>query len=100
MRTPNLAIVVIVLCGAAVGFARTTLAPSCNCEPVNPPEARALLKKFAAIGELGSVPSPEVLKAQSKWAWFMTWSGRSVERAKTSYDNPYIPTRGDPIPGQ
>lgn len=56
--------------------------------------------KVVALGELGTVPSPEILKAQPKWAWFMLWSGRFAERAKTGYDNHYILTRGDPIPGQ
>lgn len=31
--------------------------------------------KVIALGEVGRVPSPEVLAAQPHWAWFMIWAG-------------------------
>jgi mannan endo-1,4-beta-mannosidase len=33
--------------------------------------------KPIALGEVGSIPSPEVLKAQPKWTFYMTWAGMS-----------------------
>ncbi|MEI9972186.1 MAG: hypothetical protein WDO73_09080, partial [Ignavibacteriota bacterium] len=33
--------------------------------------------KPIALGEVGSIPSPEILKAQPKWTFFMTWGGMS-----------------------
>jgi mannan endo-1,4-beta-mannosidase len=29
--------------------------------------------KPIALGEVGSVPSPEILKSQPRWTWFMQW---------------------------
>jgi len=31
--------------------------------------------KPIGLGEVGSIPSPETLKAQPKWAFYMTWGG-------------------------
>ena len=31
--------------------------------------------KPIALGEVGAIPSPEVLKAQPKWTFYMTWAG-------------------------
>jgi len=31
--------------------------------------------KPIALGEVGTIPSPEVLKAQPKWTFYMTWAG-------------------------
>ena len=33
--------------------------------------------KPIGLGEVGSIPTPEVLKAQPKWAFYMTWGGMS-----------------------
>jgi mannan endo-1,4-beta-mannosidase len=57
--------------------------------------------KPVALGEVGAVPSPEVLKAQPKWAWFMSWSdivelANSVEALRATYDAPNVLTRDDP----
>jgi mannan endo-1,4-beta-mannosidase len=50
--------------------------------------------KLIALGEVGSVPSPEVLRSQPRWTWFMRWgdsngSGPEAARAfQTTYDSP------------
>lgn len=31
--------------------------------------------KPIALGEVGTIPSPEILKAQPKWTFYMTWGG-------------------------
>jgi mannan endo-1,4-beta-mannosidase len=31
--------------------------------------------KPIALGEVGAIPSPEILKSQPKWTFFMTWAG-------------------------
>lgn len=44
----------------------------------NEADYNSLLKLAAgkpiALGEVGHMPSPEQLKAQPQWAWFMTWA--------------------------
>ncbi len=37
--------------------------------------------KPVALGEVGRVPSPEVLAAQPRWAWFMVWAEWLVDPA-------------------
>ena len=57
--------------------------------------------KPIALGEVGRPPSAEVLKAQPKWAWFMVWGGgldRQAEALQTAYGDPYLISRGDPLP--
>jgi len=57
--------------------------------------------KPIALGEVGRPPSAEVLKAQPRWAWFMVWSGgvdRQSDALKAAYGNPYLISRGDPLP--
>ena len=54
-----------------------------------------------ALGEVGRPPSPEVIKAQPRWAWFMVWGGgvdRQSDALKAAYGNPYLFSRGDPLP--
>ena len=34
--------------------------------------------KPVALGEVGTMPTPEILVSQPLWAWFMTWSGFAV----------------------
>lgn len=31
--------------------------------------------KPVALGEVGDLPTPELLEAQPRWCWFLTWSG-------------------------
>lgn len=57
--------------------------------------------KPIALGEVGAVPSPAVLKEQPKWAWFMTWSeivevGNPVEALQATYNAPTTLSRDDP----
>ena len=56
--------------------------------------------KPVALGEVGTPPSAEVLKAQPKWAFFMLWAGMVNDRIKPPYTNPYLIHRGDPIPAK
>jgi len=39
--------------------------------------------KLIALGELGSLPTPEQLKAMNKFAWFMVWTGFTDDRYNT-----------------
>ena len=57
--------------------------------------------KPVALGEVGAVPSPAVLKEQPKWTWFMSWSeiverANSVEDLRATYTAPNVLTRDDP----
>lgn len=36
--------------------------------------------KPIALGEVGSVPSPQVLKEQNRWTWFMQWGEPDYDR--------------------
>ena len=54
--------------------------------------------KPVALGEVGTPPSADVLKAQPKWAFFMHWAGMVNDRIKPAYTNPSLIHRGDPIP--
>ncbi len=57
--------------------------------------------KPIALGEVGTPPSAEVLKAQPRWVWFMDWGGgveRQADRLKAAYNNPWVLSRGDPLP--
>ena len=69
------------------------------------PDPEAIIRAYVEIGlgEVGVPPTPEILKSQPKWVWFMTWSGdeeRMADRFKAAYTNPYFVNRGDPIPGK
>jgi mannan endo-1,4-beta-mannosidase len=57
--------------------------------------------KPIALGEVGALPAPAVLKEQPKWAWFMSWSdvverANSVEDLRATYTAPSVLTRDDP----
>jgi mannan endo-1,4-beta-mannosidase len=57
--------------------------------------------KPVALGEVGAVPSPAVLREQPKWAWFMSWSeiverANSVDDLRATYTAPNVLTRDDP----
>jgi len=59
--------------------------------------------RVIALGEVGAPPSPEVLKAQPRWAWFMGWAGHmdSAENAaavKIIFNDPRTRSRGEPLP--
>jgi len=50
--------------------------------------------KLIALGEIGNAPTPEILKTQNKFAWFMIWAGFTAPRLNTPealkaiYDSP------------
>lgn len=58
--------------------------------------------KPVALGEIGRVPSLEVLKAQPKWAWFLIWAdflqASKPEDAKALFNDPRTRNRGDELP--
>jgi mannan endo-1,4-beta-mannosidase len=57
--------------------------------------------KLIALGEVGVVPSPLVLKQQPRWTWFMIWSefaegANSLENLRATFAAPTILNRDDP----
>jgi mannan endo-1,4-beta-mannosidase len=57
--------------------------------------------KPIALGEVGGVPTPEVLAKQPRWTYFMCWSEfiqehNSVELVNAIYHAPQVLTRDDP----
>jgi len=57
--------------------------------------------KPVALGEVGSIPSPEVLGKQPKYAWFMSWSewvqdANSLDALRAVYDSAQTASRNDP----
>lgn len=57
--------------------------------------------KPVALGEVGRVPSPQTLKEQPKWTWFMTWSefverGNDLDALRAVYNAPMTLHRDDP----
>ena len=56
--------------------------------------------KLIALGEVGEVPSPEVLSLQPLWAWFMIWGDfvdthNSPAQIRTLYGDPRVMTHAD-----
>lgn len=56
--------------------------------------------KPIALGEVGYIPSPAVLKAQPGWTYFMTWSewveeANSLDAVKALFDAPQTLSRND-----
>ncbi|WP_156250233.1 glycosyl hydrolase [Pseudactinotalea terrae] len=52
-----------------------------------------------ALGEVGAMPTPEILDSQPAWTWFMTWTGRltsdnTAEEVVRLYDNARVRHRG------
>ena len=51
--------------------------------------------KLIALGEIGNVPTPEILEKQNKYAWFMIWTGftspriNSEEALKNLFTSPH-----------
>jgi mannan endo-1,4-beta-mannosidase len=58
--------------------------------------------KPIALGEVGAVPTAEILATQPRWAYFMVWSGgginfpNSVDALNTIYHAPRLLTRDNP----
>ena len=56
--------------------------------------------KLIALGEVGVMPTPEILIAQPKWSWFMCWASfpwtdNSREAVKTLYNDPRVITKDE-----
>jgi len=54
--------------------------------------------KPVALGEVGQVPTPEILEAQPRWAWFMIWTnfltkGNTPEAVRALFDSPRVLSR-------
>jgi mannan endo-1,4-beta-mannosidase len=47
-------------------------------------------KKPIALGEVGAPPSPDKLKEQPKWAWFMTWGEPAGKATTDAYANTQV----------
>jgi mannan endo-1,4-beta-mannosidase len=58
--------------------------------------------KPVALGEIGRPPSPDSLKSQPKWAWFMGWSDifdrQATDAHKALFADPRTLSRGDKLP--
>lgn len=57
--------------------------------------------KPLALGEVGAVPSPDVLAAQPLWTWFMAWDTlvqkhNTAEELTATYESPRALSLGDP----
>jgi mannan endo-1,4-beta-mannosidase len=57
--------------------------------------------KPIALGEVGGLPSPEVLETQPRWTYFMCWSEfiqehNSLDLVNAIYHDPQVLTRDDP----
>lgn len=58
--------------------------------------------KVVALGEVGEVPSPEILEHQPRWTWFMIWGDfvnthNTPQQIQNLYDSPRILTHEDLI---
>lgn len=55
-----------------------------------------------ALGEVGAVPTPAILKSQTKWAWFMVWADllrlSKPEVVRELYADPHTISRGETLP--
>ena len=56
--------------------------------------------KPIVLGEVGTAPSPDVLKAQPGWTWFMIWANivdfNPLDGLRAIFDSPAVLTRDDP----
>jgi mannan endo-1,4-beta-mannosidase len=58
--------------------------------------------KPIALGEVGTAPTPEILAAQPRWAYFMVWSNlldfsNNVDALAALYHSPEVLTRDDSV---
>ena len=56
--------------------------------------------KPIALGEIGGMPTPEILDAQPGWVWFMEWgelltSTNTTEQIMALYNDPRTLTRDE-----
>ena len=57
--------------------------------------------KPIALGEVGALPTPEILQKQPNWTYFMVWSewietASPLDRVQAIYHMPTVLSRGDP----
>ena len=60
--------------------------------------------KPIALGEVGEMPTPEIVAQQNRWRWFMTWTDQlethnSPERVRAIYHAPCSINRDDSVLG-
>ena len=60
--------------------------------------------KPIALGEVGQMPTPEIVAQQPNWRWFMTWTDQlethnSPERVRAIYQSSCAVNRDDPVLG-
>jgi mannan endo-1,4-beta-mannosidase len=53
--------------------------------------------KLIALGEVGNLPTPEIIEQQPQWSWFMCWAHfpwayNTREIVKTLYNSPRVLT--------
>jgi len=57
--------------------------------------------KPVALGEVGRVPTPAILREQPRWAWFMIWADlfdrNPVDAVKGLFNDPRTVSRGDSL---
>ena len=58
--------------------------------------------KLIALGEVGVMPTPQILMSQPQWTWFMCWASfpwtdNSREAVKTLYNDPRVITKDEII---
>lgn len=58
--------------------------------------------KIIALGEVGHMPTPEILAEQPQWVWFMTWAAHmhtanTEQELKTIYTNDRVLNREDVV---
>ncbi len=51
--------------------------------------------KLVTLGEVGNVPTPEILKAQPQWSWFMVWAhfpwtDNTPDAIRRIYNDPHV----------
>ncbi|MGV3586192.1 MAG: glycosyl hydrolase [Adhaeribacter sp.] len=56
--------------------------------------------KPIALGEVGELPTPQILQQQPQWSWFMVWSGfllrkKTPDDIKTVYELPTVINRNN-----
>ncbi len=61
---------------------------------------RLAVGKPVALGEVGDMPTPEILEKQPRWSWFMTWTNflennNTKEEILALYRSPRVLTRDE-----
>lgn len=56
--------------------------------------------KLITLGEVGNVPTPEILKVQPQWSWFMVWAhfpwtDNTRDAVRILYSDPKVITKDE-----